>query len=123
MSPKKFLLGSLLFGATFFGLAAEVQFYDEALPSSLNPYLPAQWLIIAQELILIDCMNDTVTNKVNRLINDSLTRMDDAGKALRLTINPDIRWQMAVLTSKDIRFTIDSMLNNRTPSNRHTARR
>ena len=114
------ILGTFVLGTGANGTGVEVSFYDEALPHTLNP-LFAETMVDnrAQELYLDRLYyNDPIDNSLtSRLVNDAQTQLEDAGKSLRLTINPNIRWHNGKkFTSKDICFTIDAMLNPKTPS-------
>lgn len=117
---KSWMLGGVLMGSAVLGTAVDVQFYDEALPITLNPLFATTMVDHRAHELYFDRLyyNDMSDNSVtSRLIDDSQTKIEDAGKSLRLTIKDGINWHNGKkFTAADICFTIDAMLNPRTPS-------
>ena len=92
---KKMILGTTLVSTLALGTGVELQFYDEALPRTLNPLFAATMVDMRAQELYFDRLyyNDPIDYTLkSRLVNDSLTRLEDAGKSLKLTINPNIRW-------------------------------
>ena len=117
---KRSILATTILATFVMGTAVEVQFYDESLPHTLNPLFAETMVDNRAQELYFDRLyyNDPIDNSLtSRLVNDSLTQLEDAGKSLKLTINSNIRWHNEKkFTAKDICFTIDAMLNPKTPS-------
>ncbi len=117
---KSWMLGGILLGSAVLGTAVEVQFYDEALPITLNPLFATTMVDNRAHELYFDRLyynNPTDNSLTSRLIDDSQTKIEDAGKSLRLTIKDGINWHNGKkFTANDVCFTIDAMLNIRTPS-------
>ena len=117
MSFKRALLVAGTVGISTFGAALEVQFYDEDLPSTLNP-LYAETMVDyrAQELAFdrlyyIDPIRNSLQSRVVRkweLASES---------SVRLFLNEGLKWQNGeAITGEDVCFTINAMLDKKTPS-------
>jgi ABC-type transport system substrate-binding protein len=92
---RKSILGATILGTFVLGTGAEVSFYDESLPHTLNPLFAETMVDNRAQELYFDRLyyNDPIDNSLtSRLVNDAQTQLEDAGKSLRLTINPNIRW-------------------------------
>jgi peptide/nickel transport system substrate-binding protein len=109
-------LGGLAMGAL--GTGATLNYFEEALPSSLNP-LFAETMVDsrAQELIFDRLWyNDAITNEVKSRIV-ARHEVAEAGRAIKITLKEGISWHDGTpLSAKDICFTVDAMLDSGTPS-------
>ena len=122
MSLKKALFASLAVGLASMAMAwrpSEVKFYDETLPSSLNPLYAESMVDYRAQELYFDRLyyNDPVTNELtSRIVN----RWELASQtALRLHLKPGLKWHNGeAVTAADICFTIDAMLNKKTTSKR-----
>ena len=119
MKKTHIILGSLL-TATLLGAGGEIKFYDESLPITLNPLFVTTMVDNRAQELYFDRLyyNDPIDYTLtSRLVDDSKTQLEDAGKSLKLTVKPDITWHNGKkFSASDICFTIDAMLNVRTPS-------
>ena len=117
---KSWMLGGVLLTSAVLGTAVEVKFYDEALPITLNPLFATTMVDNRAHELYFDRLyynNPTDNSLTSRLIDESQTKIEDAGKSLRLTLKDGITWHNGKkFTANDICFTIDAMLNVRTPS-------
>jgi ABC-type transport system substrate-binding protein len=118
MSLRQAVLAVMAMGFALLTAAVDVKFYDENLPTTLNPlYADSMVDYRAQELYFDRLYyNDPVTNNLKSRIV-SKWELADAGKSVRLHLKNNLKWHSGKkLTAKDICFTIDAMLNPRTPS-------
>ncbi len=104
------LMTSLLAGSS-------IAYYDESLPSSLNP-LFARTMVDqrAQELVFDRLYYRSAIT--NQLLSRLVERDEDVGEdGLKLVLRQGVRWHDGKrLGPGDVCFTIDAMLDRRTPS-------
>ena len=101
-----------------FGTGATLAYFEESIPMSLNPlYAKTMADHRAQELIFDRLWyNDAITNELRSRVV-SKYQIAEAGRAVEITLKTGIRWHNGqALTSKDICFTIEAMLDPGTPS-------
>lgn len=92
---KSWMLGGVLLTSAVLGTAVEVKFYDEALPITLNPLFATTMVDNRANELYFDRLyynNPTDNSLTSRLIDESQTKIEDAGKSLRLTIKDGITW-------------------------------
>ncbi len=109
-------LGGLAMGVL--GTGATLNYFEESLPTSLNP-LFAETMVDsrAQELVFDRLWyNDAITNELRSRVV-SRYEVAEAGRAIKITLKEGITWHDGTaMTSKDLCFTVKSMLNSGTPS-------
>lgn len=102
----------------FLGTGASLSYYEESLPTTLNP-LFADTMVDrrAQELVFDRLwFHDAVTNDLKSRVVQKW-EIAEEGKALKITLVPGIKWHNGKpLSSKDICFTVDALLDKGTPS-------
>ncbi len=116
------LLRGLAVGAavvgTAFLTAGTVGFYEEALPTTLNP-LFAQSMVDrrAQELVFDRLyFRSAITSTLKSRLVESAEKID-GGKKLKLTIKKGIKWHDGEpFRGTDICFTVNALLDPSTPS-------
>ena len=84
---KSWMLGGVLVGSAVLGMAVDVQFYDEALPITLNPLFATTMVDHRAHELYFDRLyyNDMSDNSVtSRLIDDSQTKIEDAEKIIAI---------------------------------------
>jgi peptide/nickel transport system substrate-binding protein len=100
------------------GSGATLSYFEESIPTTLNPlYAETMADHRAQELIFDRLWyHDAITNEIRtRLIQ--VYEVAEAGRAVKITLKDGIKWQDGSnLTSKDVCFTVNALLNPRTPS-------
>jgi len=97
---------------------AQLSFYEESLPGTLNP-LYAQSMVDfrAQELVFDRIFyHDPVDNQiVSRVVERS--ELAEGGKAYRVTLKDGLRWHDGkAVGAADLCFTVEAMLDPKTPS-------
>jgi peptide/nickel transport system substrate-binding protein len=125
MSLKRALISALVTGVAAIATAAEIQFYDDELPSSLNPLYAASMVDFRAQELYFDRLyyTDPVTNELkSRLVYKwevASTGQGNQAYSVRLYLNEGLKWHNGKkLTAKDICFTIDSMLDPRSTAER-----
>ena len=117
MSIKRALSVCFALGVATLAAAANVQFYDENLPGSLNPlYAESMVDFRAQELYFDRLYFNNPLN--NRLTSKISKRWELAGsQGVRLFLNEGLKWHNGEdLTAADICFTIDAIKDPKTTS-------
>jgi peptide/nickel transport system substrate-binding protein len=118
MSFKRAIITTCAFGLALTGMGAEVSFYDESLPTTLNPIYAKSMVDYRAQELYFDRLyyKDPITNNmVSRLAER--WEVADGGRSIMLYLNPDIRWHDSKkFTANDICFTINAMLDERSAS-------
>lgn len=111
------LAGAALVGSTFL-TAGTVGYFEEALPTTLNP-LFAQSMVDrrAQELVFDRLyFRSAITSTLKSRLVESAERLE-GGKKVKLTVKKGVKWHDGEpFKGTDICFTVDAMLNPETPS-------
>ncbi|MCA9571128.1 MAG: hypothetical protein KC656_24985, partial [Myxococcales bacterium] len=111
------LLGAALVGSTFLA-AGTVGFYEEALPTTLNP-LFAQSMVDrrAQELVFDRLyFRSAITSTLKSRLVETAEKLED-GKKLKLTVKKGVKWHDGEpFQGTDICFTVKALLDESTPS-------
>jgi len=100
------------------GTGATLAYFEESIPMSLNPlYAKTMADHRAQELIFDRLWyNDAITFELKSRVVQKY-QLAEAGRAVEITLKSGIRWHNGqALTSKDLCFTVDAMLDDGTPS-------
>ena len=117
MSVKKALLAASAVGLAAVAAAVEVQFYDEDLPSSLNPLYAESMVDYRAQELYFDRLyyNDPVTNE---LVSRIIQRWELVEKTkVKLMVKPGLKWHNGQpQTANDICFTIKAILDKGTTS-------
>jgi len=106
------LVGSVLLAGS------SVSYYEEALPSTMNPLFARSMVDYRAHELVFDRLfyRDPIDNEiVSRLV----TKYEkvEGGAGIKLYLKSDIKWHDGQpLTPDDVCFTVDAMLNERTPS-------
>jgi peptide/nickel transport system substrate-binding protein len=111
------LVGAGLVSALAFGMAS-VDYYEEALPSTMNPIFARSMVDYRSHELVFDRLyyRSPVTNELMSRIVES-DELLQGGAMLKVTPKKDIRWHDGKkLTADDICFTVNAMLNPKTPS-------
>ncbi|MED5369417.1 MAG: ABC transporter substrate-binding protein [Myxococcota bacterium] len=97
---------------------ASVTFYEESLPSTMNPLFAQSMVDNRVHELVFDRLyfHDPVTNELTSRIVDSY-ELADGGKAVTLKLNKSVKWHDgSSMTADDVCFTINVMLDPGTPS-------
>jgi len=100
------------------GTGATLNYFEEALPTSLNPLFTETMVDSRAQELSFDRLwyNDAITNEVQSRLVESHA-VAEAGRAIKITLKEGITWHDGMpLTSKDVCFTVKAMLNSGTPS-------
>lgn len=117
-SPVRHLLVAAGLASTVLGTGAVLSFYEESLPGTLNPlYASSMVDFRAQELVFDRLYFHSAID--NRLMSRIVERGEvaESGKAWKIVLKPGVKWHDGkAVTSKDVCFTVNAMLNPATPS-------
>ncbi len=100
------------------GTGATLAYYEESLPTSLNPLFAASMVDYRSQELVFDRMwyHDAITNELKSRIVERW-ELADAGKSIKITLKDGIKWHDgSPLTSKDVCFTVKAMLDRGTAS-------
>jgi len=109
-------LGGLAMGVL--GTGATLKYYEEALPTSLNPLFADTMVDARAQELIFDRLwyRDAITNELSTRI---VARHDvaEVGRAIKITLKEGIQWHDGTtMSAKDLCFTVRAMLDSRTPS-------
>lgn len=100
------------------GSATTMSYYEEALPTTMNPLFARSMVDRRAHELVFDRLyyRSAVTSEIKSRLVESENRIDD-GTAIELTLRDGVKWHDGKpLKASDICFTIDAMLNPETPS-------
>ncbi len=109
--------GGLALGALL-GMGASLSYYEESLPTTLNPLFASTMVDNRSQELVFDRLwfHDPITNELQTRIVEKWEVVEGA-KALKVTLKSGIKWHNGKpMTSKDLCFTVDAMLDPKTPS-------
>ncbi|MBT3223943.1 MAG: hypothetical protein HN348_33160, partial [Proteobacteria bacterium] len=95
-----------------------VSYYEESLPSTMNPLFARTMVDKRTHELVFDRMfyRSAITNELKSRLVAKYERLE-GGKKLKLYLKEGIKWHDGKpLTGADVCFTIDAMLNPKTPS-------
>jgi ABC-type transport system substrate-binding protein len=101
-----------------FGTGATVSYYEEGLPMTMNPLFAGSMVDRRSHELVFDRLffHDAITNELKSRVVDRTEVVSD-GKGIKLILKEGIKWHSGkALTSKDVCFTVNAMLNRRTAS-------
>jgi peptide/nickel transport system substrate-binding protein len=101
-----------------FGTGSSLSYYEEALPNTLNPLYAETMVDRRSQELVFDRLwfHDAIDNKLKSRIVDRY-EIAEGGQALKIFLKPNIKWHNGKsLSSKDICFTVDALLDKRTAS-------
>ncbi len=118
MGLKRTLTASALVGCALMSVAGTVSYYEESLPSTLNP-LFARTMVDHRSIELVfDRLyyRSAITNELKSRLVASHEVLGD-GKQIRLVLREGVKWHDGkTLGPEDICFTVAAMLDPKTPS-------
>ncbi len=118
MALKHALAAALATGLASMAVAARLEYFEESLPTTLNPLYASSMVDYRAQELVFDRLwyHDPITNNLeSRLVER--WEVAEGGKAVKLTLLPGLKWHNGKgVTSKDVCFTVNAMLNRSTPS-------
>lgn len=117
---RHFLLGMTGIGALMMLSAGTVSYYEEGLPSTMNPLFARKMTDRRSHELVFDRIfyRSAITNNLKSRIVSKTEKLE-GGKKLKVWLKPGIKWHDGKpLTPDDVCFTIDAFLNPKTPSAR-----
>ena len=119
MSPSaRGVLVALSLAATTLLAGAQLSFYEEQLPGTLNPlYASSMTDFRSQELVFDRIFYHSPID--NRMVSRIVEKYElaDGGKSYKLTLKSGLKWHSGTpVTSKDVCFTVAAMLDKGTTS-------
>ena len=115
---RHLFVGIGLVGSVFLTGASTVAFYEEALPTTMNPLFARSMTDYRAHELVFDRLfyRSAITNELRSNLVENYQPLEGGAK-LQINLKKGIKWHDGKpMTAKDICFTIDSMLNPRTPS-------
>jgi len=100
------------------GTGASLSYYEEALPTTLNPLFADTMVDRRSQELVFDRLwyHDAITNELKSRIVQRY-EVAEGGQALKIHLTPGVKWHNGKgLSSKDICFTVDALLDKGTPS-------
>ena len=99
-------------------MGAEISYYEEALPSTMNPLFARTMVDFRSHELVFDRLfyRSAITNELKSRLVQSFERME-GGTSLKLVLKEGIKWHDGKkFGPEDVCFTIDAMLDGGTPS-------
>ena len=118
MALRDALLAAAASGLALFGTGATLAYFEESLPTTLNPLFASSMVDRRSQELVFDRLwyHDAVTNELKSRIVERW-EIADGGKALKITLKQGIKWHSGkALTSKDLCFTVNAILDPKTSS-------
>lgn len=115
---RAWALGALAGLAALLGTGATLGFYEEALPTTLNPLYAQSMVDFRSQELIFDRIyyHDPLDNELVSRVVESGT-LAEGGKAYRLQLRSGLRWHDGKpVTAADVCFTVRAMLDPGTPS-------
>jgi peptide/nickel transport system substrate-binding protein len=118
MAMRKSLLAA---GATVLALVASagsLSYHEESLPTTMNPLFAASMVDFRSQELVFDRLwfHDAITNELKSRLVEKYELVEGA-KGVKITLKTGIKWHNGKpLTSKDVCFTVDAMLDPKTAS-------
>lgn len=118
MGLKHALMAAGAVGLATMTIAARLEYFEESLPTTLNPLFASSMVDYRAQELVFDRLffHDAITNELKSRIVSSW-EVADGGRGVKLTLNTGMKWHSGRnVTSKDVCFTVDAMLDRNTPS-------
>ena len=118
MALKHALTAALATGLATMLVAAKLEYFEESLPTTLNPLYASTMVDYRAQELVFDRLwfHDAVTNELKSRVVERW-EVAEAGKAIKINLVPGLKWHNGKnFTSKDICFTVNAMLDRNTPS-------
>ena len=118
MALKKSLLTAGAVTLAVIGMGATLAYNEESLPTTMNPLFAASMVDYRSQELVFDRLwfHDAVTNELKSRVV-AKHEIVEGGKGVKITLVPGIKWHSGKsLTSKDVCFTVDAMLDPKTAS-------
>ena len=118
MKLKKILTTTALVIAAVVGMGSTVSYYEEGLPMTMNPLFAGSMVDRRSHELVFDRLyfHDAITNELRSRIVERAEVVSD-GRGIKLHLREGIMWHDgSALSSRDVCFTVNAMLNRRTAS-------
>ncbi|RME27742.1 MAG: ABC transporter substrate-binding protein [Deltaproteobacteria bacterium] len=112
------LIGAGAVGVAALGTGSTLAYFEESLPTSMNPLYASAMVDYRSQELVFDRLwyHDAVTNELRSRVVEAW-ELTEGGKGVKITLKSGIKWHDGKpLTSKDLCFTVDAMLDPGTPS-------
>lgn len=114
---RHLLIGAGIVGTSF--LVAGVDYFEEQLPSTMNPLYARTMVDRRSHELVFDRMfyRSAITNELRSRVVSKFQILE-GGKKIKVTLKEGIKWHDGKpLSSEDVCFTVDALLNKDNPSN------
>lgn len=118
MAPKNALIAAGAVALAALGSGATLSFYEESLPTSMNPLYADTMVDFRSQELVFDRLwfHDAVTNELKSRVVEKW-ELAEGGKAIKVTLKDGLKWHTGKpMTAKDVCFTVEAMLDKKTPS-------
>jgi peptide/nickel transport system substrate-binding protein len=112
------MLIAVVFGTVLLGTGATVVYFEESSPSTMNPLFAKTMVDHRSHELVFDRLfyRSSVTNELESRLVTSYEKLE-GGKKLRLVLREGIKWHdNEALSAADVCFTIEAILNPKTPT-------
>lgn len=95
-----------------------ISFYEESLPTTMNPLFSRGMVDVRTHELVFDRLfyRSAITNEVQSKLVTKWSKLDN-GKKIQIFLKDGVKWHDGKdLTANDVCFTINAMLNPKTPS-------
>jgi peptide/nickel transport system substrate-binding protein len=118
MGLKHALMAAAAVGLAVMTLGARLEYFEESLPTTLNPLFASSMVDHRAQELVFDRLffYDAIDNELKSRIIERW-EVADGGRGIKLTLVSGLKWHSGKnVTSRDICFTVNAMLNRNTPS-------
>lgn len=118
MSRLRHFVAALGLTSVVLASGATVSYYEESLPTTLNPLFARTMVDKRSQELVFDRLfyRSAITNELQSRLVTSYEKVD-GGKKLKIVLKDGVQWHdNKKFSPEDICFTIDAMLNPKTPS-------
>ena len=113
MAPKNALIAAGAVALAALGSGATLSFYEESLPTSMNPLYADTMVDFRSQELVFDRLwfHDAVTNELKSRVVEKW-ELAEGGKAIKITLKDGLKWHTGKpMTAMDVCFTVEAMLD------------
>ena len=99
-------------------IGARLEFFEESLPTTMNPLFASSMVDYRAQELVFDRLfyHDPIDNELKSRVVERW-EVADGGRAIKLTLVGGLKWHSGRnVTSRDICFTVNAMLDRNTSS-------
>lgn len=118
MGLKHALTAALAVGLATLTTAARLEYFEESLPTTLNPLYASSIVDFRAQELVFDRLffHDPIDNELKSNVVERW-EVADGGRGIKLTLQQGLKWHSGRnVTARDVCFTVDAMLDRGTSS-------